>query len=140
MVRHTDADGSTEDVNDATRFVHTSINGRKRVAEHDVVDDASDHHTADNFDDAGMYVGDEPVFAVVRFTVDADAAAYEVFDAVDELADDGWEVERVSTRASFTAPVDTSGAFDQPAGSPPEDEAAKNHRTEFVARKRVDDN
>lgn len=146
MVRHTEADESTEDENDATRFVRVAIEGEKAVDEHDVVDKATSHHTAgtelygeDDFDDDGMYVGDDDVYAVVRFWVDSDDAAYKVFDAVDELADDGWEVSREHTQGSFTAPVDNSGTFAQPAGSPPEDESSKNHRTKYVAYKQVAD-
>lgn len=147
MVRHTDADDEESTKNDATRFVHTVVNTQKAVESHDVVTDASGHHTAEcgmfgtggDFDDDGMFTGDE-AHAVVRFTVDADAPAYQTHAVVDGLAEDGWSVERERTKASYSAPVDRSGTFDQPAQAPPEDESKKNHRAEYVARKRVDGN
>ena len=144
MVRHTNPEEEANDENDATRFVRIAIEGRKAVESRDVVDKANSHHTAgtemygdDDFDDDGMYQGEDDVYAVVRFWADSDRPAYEVFDAVDELADDGWEVDREHTQGSFTSPVDRSGTFDQPVGTPPEDESKKNHRTKFVAYKQI---
>lgn len=145
MVRTTTRDDES-DTNDATRFVREQIQSEKAVESFDAVDKVGGHHTADtsqfgddDFDDDGNYDGDDPVDVVLRVTVDGDAPAYKVRKVVDALTERGFDVSGPEVNRSWSAPVDTSGTFDKPAGTSPEDDASYNHRFEYTARKRVHD-
>lgn len=124
MVR-TQSRNDDESANDLTRFLRAASEAEDAFDDVDTkkvrswFTAAVESGCGDDDFDGGDYVADDPVFVKVEVTIDVpnDDSAYGAVAALQKtVGDKGFVVEDTDWSGYFTAPVDTSGTFDQPAG------------------------